>query len=100
MASTLARIAAHPLVLTWPATLLAVLLKASHSVLPDETHFNRDHQNLHMIAKQTPAARKLSVSNRPDGHKTVTPYLIVHGVAELLTFLAKAFDAKEIMRLK
>jgi len=34
----------------------------------------------------------------PDGFHTVTPYLIVPGVAKLIEFLQQAFDAKEIHR--
>ena len=32
----------------------------------------------------------------PDGYHTVTPYLMVKDAAKLLTFLHKAFDAKEM----
>ena len=32
----------------------------------------------------------------PDGYHTVTPYLIVKGVAQVVDFLKQAFDAKEI----
>ncbi len=35
----------------------------------------------------------------PDGYHTVTPYLIVPGVAKLIDFLVKAFDAKEKLRI-
>ncbi|MBI3287348.1 MAG: VOC family protein [Chloroflexi bacterium] len=41
----------------------------------------------------------MAVKPIPDGYRIVTPYLIVDGVAELLDFLAKAFDAKEHLRL-
>ncbi|HVP37755.1 MAG TPA: VOC family protein [Candidatus Saccharimonadales bacterium] len=34
-----------------------------------------------------------------DGHCTVTPYLIVGGVARLLEFLGRAFEAREVLRL-
>jgi PhnB protein len=34
----------------------------------------------------------------PEGYHTVTPYLIVNGAAELIEFMKRAFDAKEIMR--
>jgi uncharacterized glyoxalase superfamily protein PhnB len=34
----------------------------------------------------------------PEGFHTVTPYLVVEGVAKLLDFLKHAFDAKEIER--
>lgn len=42
----------------------------------------------------------MSAKPVPDNYKAVTPYLIVPGVAELLRFLNKAFDATEILRLK
>lgn len=35
----------------------------------------------------------------PDGYHTVTPYLIVEGVAGLIDFLKQAFDAVETERL-
>jgi len=35
----------------------------------------------------------------PDGYRTVTPYLIVRGAAKALDYYAKAFGAKERMRL-
>lgn len=35
----------------------------------------------------------------PDGFHTLTPYLIVKGAAEALTFYQKAFDAVELMRI-
>jgi PhnB protein len=31
----------------------------------------------------------------PEGYHTVTPYLVVSGVADLLTFLKEAFDAEQ-----
>jgi PhnB protein len=34
----------------------------------------------------------------PEGFHTVTPYLVVPGVARLIEFLKQAFDAKEIHR--
>lgn len=34
----------------------------------------------------------------PDGFRTVTPYLLVKGVASLIEFLKQAFDAVEIHR--
>lgn len=34
----------------------------------------------------------------PDGYHTVTPYLVVPGVAKLIVFLKQAFDAQEIER--
>ncbi|MEQ8507182.1 MAG: VOC family protein [Rhodospirillales bacterium] len=35
----------------------------------------------------------------PDGYTTVTPYLIIDGVADAIAFYEKAFGAKEVMRL-
>ena len=35
----------------------------------------------------------------PDGHHTVTPYLVVEGVDKLIDFLKQAFDAVETERL-
>ncbi len=35
----------------------------------------------------------------PEGHHTVTPYLMVKGVPKLIDFLKQAFDAKEIERM-
>ena len=40
----------------------------------------------------------MSVKPVPDGYHTITPYLLVDGVARLLNFLAKAFDAVELQR--
>jgi uncharacterized glyoxalase superfamily protein PhnB len=34
----------------------------------------------------------------PDGYRTVTPYLVVPGVARLIEFLKQSFDAEEIHR--
>ena len=36
----------------------------------------------------------MAVKPIPDGFHTVTPYLVVHGVATLLDFLQQAFDAQ------
>jgi uncharacterized glyoxalase superfamily protein PhnB len=40
----------------------------------------------------------MSVKPVPEGFHTVTPYLVVAGVAKLLDFVKSAFDAKEIER--
>ena len=40
----------------------------------------------------------MAVKPIPDGFHTVTPYLLVQGVAKLIDFLKQAFDAKEIHR--
>lgn len=37
----------------------------------------------------------MAVKPIPDGYHSVTPYLVVHGAATLLTFLKQAFDAQE-----
>lgn len=39
-----------------------------------------------------------SVKPIPDGYHTVTPYLTIRGVAELIDFLTQAFQAQEISR--
>ena len=36
------------------------------------------------------------ISKRPEGFHTVTPYLAVHGAAEVMEFLKLAFDATEV----
>jgi len=36
------------------------------------------------------------IQKRPEGFHTVNPYLVVNRAAEVLEFLAKAFDAKEV----
>jgi len=41
-----------------------------------------------------------SVRPIPDGYHTVTPYLVVPNVANLIDFLRRAFDAKEIGRFE
>jgi len=41
----------------------------------------------------------MAVKPIPDGYHSVTPYLIVQGVAKLIDFLKQAFDAKEIERM-
>ena len=40
----------------------------------------------------------MSVKHIPDGYHSITPYLLVGGVADLLDFLSKAFDAVELQR--
>lgn len=40
----------------------------------------------------------MSVKPIPDGYHTITPYLLVEGAADLITFLQKGFDAVEIYR--
>jgi PhnB protein len=37
----------------------------------------------------------MAVKPIPDGYHSVTPYLLVQGVAKLIDFLKQAFDAKE-----
>jgi PhnB protein len=39
----------------------------------------------------------MAVKSIPDGFHTVTPYLVVHGVATLLDFLQRAFDAQPLL---
>src|SRR5690242_11193013 len=40
----------------------------------------------------------MSFKSNPDGYHTLTPYLLVDGVARLLGFLSTAFDAVELER--
>ena len=39
-----------------------------------------------------------SVKPIPEGHHTVTPYILVQGAEKLIDFMKKAFDAKESER--
>ena len=41
----------------------------------------------------------MAVKPIPDGYRTVTPYLVVPGVAKVIDFLKQTFDAQEIMRM-
>ena len=44
-------------------------------------------------------APKKAVKPIPDNYHTVTPYLVVPGVAKLIDFLKQTFDAKELVRM-
>jgi len=35
----------------------------------------------------------------PEGYHSVTPYLVVEGVAALIDFLKQAFDATQVVRM-
>lgn len=48
--------------------------------------------------KKTKEEATMAVKPIPDGYHTVTPYLIVQGVAKLIDFLKQAFEAEEIHR--
>ena len=41
----------------------------------------------------------MTVKTTPDGYHSVTPYLVIHGAAKALDFYARAFGAKEKLRL-
>lgn len=41
----------------------------------------------------------MTVNAIPDGYHTVTPYLVAQGADELLTFVKRAFDAEETVRI-
>jgi PhnB protein len=41
----------------------------------------------------------MSVKSVPEGYRTVTPYLVVRGVARLIDFVKQAFDAVEVHRM-
>ena len=40
----------------------------------------------------------MPVKAKPDGYHSVTPYLVVDGVARLIDFLQQTFDAEEVER--
>ncbi|TAK50654.1 MAG: VOC family protein [Bacteroidetes bacterium] len=42
----------------------------------------------------------MPVNHQPDEYNTVTPYLIVPGVATIIDFLKQAFDAVELERME
>lgn len=42
--------------------------------------------------------KKSNLGNPPDGHSTITPYLVAHRPHDLINFLAEAFDAVEKAR--
>jgi len=39
------------------------------------------------------------MSYKPDGHSSVSPYLVVDGAARTIEFLARVFDATETLRI-
>src|ERR1700733_10890660 len=41
----------------------------------------------------------MGVKKVPDGYHRVTPYIVCDGVAKVIDFITKAFDAKEISRM-
>jgi uncharacterized glyoxalase superfamily protein PhnB len=41
----------------------------------------------------------MAVKPIPEGHHTVTPYLVVRGAAQLIEFMKQAFAAEEIQRM-
>jgi PhnB protein len=41
----------------------------------------------------------MAVKPIPDNYHTVTPYLVVPGVAKVIDFLKQTFDAKEVVRM-
>ena len=41
----------------------------------------------------------MTVQSIPEGYHTVTPYLVVRGVAQLIDFLKQAFAAEELVRM-
>jgi uncharacterized glyoxalase superfamily protein PhnB len=41
----------------------------------------------------------MAVKKIPDGYHTVTPYLVVHGAAQVLEFAVQAFGAREVERM-
>jgi len=51
------------------------------------------------MAKSKPASPAKKVKPIPEGHHTVTPYLIVRGGAKALEFYVKALGAQELLRV-
>jgi PhnB protein len=53
-------------------------------------------------AKESAPAKELimAVKPIPDGYYTVTPYLIIKGASEALSFYKKAFNATELVRME
>ncbi len=41
----------------------------------------------------------MTVKRIPEGYRTVTPYLVVRGAAQLIDFLERAFDAQQTERM-
>ncbi len=41
----------------------------------------------------------MSVQYKPDGYHTITPYLVVEGAGEAITFLSEVFDATQVLRM-
>jgi hypothetical protein len=41
----------------------------------------------------------MAAKPRPDGHHSVTPYLVVDGAARVIDFLKQVLNAQEVMRL-
>lgn len=41
----------------------------------------------------------MTASYKPEGHTSVSPYLVVDGVDRTIAFLVKALDAEELMRI-
>ena len=42
----------------------------------------------------------MAATYKPDGHNSVSPYLVVDDVSRLIAFLADAFDAVELFRFE
>jgi uncharacterized glyoxalase superfamily protein PhnB len=41
----------------------------------------------------------MTLSYKPEGHSTVSPYLVVNGAAGTIEFLKRTFDAVELLRV-
>src|SRR5664279_1350637 len=44
-------------------------------------------------------AKAVPVKAVPEGHHTITPYLVVQGAGKLIDFMKAAFNAQEIFRM-
>jgi len=61
----------------------------------------REEERMYRISHEPYAQETgpMAVKAIPDGSHSVTPYLVVSGVATLLDFLTQAFEAQELHRM-
>src|SRR5262245_21576280 len=52
------------------------------------------------LVRRMPMNRTSKVNPVPDGHHTLTPYLICDGAAAALDFYKRAFGAEELFRME
>lgn len=80
---------------------LAMLLVIAEDLrdLPDPTFKARLKAKLIRAPKEEAMSTITVKEIMPPGFHTVTPYLVVNGAADLITFLQQAFDAEERLRV-